>query len=148
MLRLDPNFVLHPKVTALSPRLRWLWLGVLCSAAKYQTDALTPQVVAGVKSLTLADLDAFVAAKLLDIQADGMARVHDWAAYNGPDLEAAARMREVRARAPQPTGERWKAVREAVGVRDGGICFDCGLPAGARWRAEQRGQRVTTWAAS
>lgn len=90
-LRIDDGFSRHPKVTALTYKDRWVWMGVLCYCARYETDGWLP---ANIREHEPGATDRFLQRcdelGLLDDEPDGW-RVHDWKTYGPKDPTAAER---------------------------------------------------------
>lgn len=86
-LRIDDGFSRHPKVTALTPKERWVWMDVLCYCASYQTGGYLPENMGGiVPGATTRFLARCSELRLVNV-VHGRLRVHDWHVYNGTIAE-------------------------------------------------------------
>lgn len=111
--RLEHSFGRHPKLLALTPTERWVWIGTLCWAAEYAqaSGVIAPaadNAIPGLKKLR-AKLRALA---LLDAR-DGVDEVHDWYLYTSASI--AEKVRWFLERNPDATAN--DVVRQVGGTR-------------------------------
>jgi len=94
-LRLDDGFAGHLKVLELSEVQRWRWVELLLMCASHgKGGRVTPAMLRKVG----VDRGRLLELELLDEDANGTLRVHDWEDYNPADNAAAARQKRYRMR--------------------------------------------------
>lgn len=93
-LRLDDTFDTHPKIVALATdERRWTWMRVLLYTTRHRTNLIPHGIRDIIPKATPAFLKDCVNIGLIDLDDDGMMRVHDWDDYNGPDSKLQVRDR-------------------------------------------------------
>lgn len=117
-VRLDDQFVDHPKVAAAGPLAAWLYVCGLTYSARYLTDGFIP--ASQVRRLADLPEPAALAAKLIEVglwECDGDGyRVHDYLDYN-PAAELVKRERD--ANAERMRNARAGSVRPNVQAHNG-----------------------------
>lgn len=99
-LRIDDDFVRHPKIGALTdPQFR-TWIRVLCYCAEYHTGGRIPEAAEAEIQGWAKHRTRYAALALVDIHPDRTWHVHDWNTYNRDPTHAdrQARYRENRER--------------------------------------------------
>lgn len=81
-VRLDDGVYDHPKLLAVSPRTRWVWVAGLAWSSRYRQDGLVPRGALHPLQGTPRDAAGLVAAGLWlpDPEAGGW-RIHDYGQY-------------------------------------------------------------------
>jgi hypothetical protein len=97
-LRLDDGFAMHPKIAALSDRDYRAWTKVLLYCARYRTQGDVPDHAFREIGINAQSRRKFIAVGLLDLDADGITSIHDWADFNPPDPTNAERQKRWRER--------------------------------------------------
>lgn len=116
-LRLDDDFLEHPKVIGLSDRELRRWLGVLLYCARFRTRGSIPRGAHRAIGLTKKNTLFFIEQGLLDRDHVGELHVHDWSVYNNKpdgDYTATERKRRQRERDNPVTSPVTSPVTETV----------------------------------
>lgn len=91
-LRVDDGLAEHRKILQLKRGDRWTWMELLCHVARQNNGGhVHPGVTSTMRHVTPRFLQACEEIGLLDRDEDGTLMVHDWAIYNGGNIEARVR---------------------------------------------------------
>jgi hypothetical protein len=116
-LRLDDGFAMHPKIAALSDRDYRAWTKVLLYCARYRTQGDVPDHAFREIGINAQSRRKFIAVGLLDLDADGITSIHDWADFNPPDPTNAERQKRWRERQKEAKRNAGRNTRSNAGDR-------------------------------
>lgn len=91
-LRVDDGFAEHHKILQLTRGERWTWMELLCHVARQNNGGhVSPGVVSTMRHVTPKFIGKCRHVGLIDEDDTGQLVVHDWAIYNGGNVEARVR---------------------------------------------------------
>lgn len=110
-LRIDDGFDTHPKIIGLkTDERRWTWQRILIYTCRYRSPIVPDNARDVVPKATPAFLRDCVKLGLIDVDKDGVMRVHDWQLYNGDTV--AERVAAYLEKNPEATANQ---VHKAIG---------------------------------